>query len=69
MIPISISCSTELYALGLEHRDCTSHPVVQAWFGNPEMVNLLLQAGADPELRNCLGRSYLEALTLGGSGC
>jgi ankyrin repeat protein len=52
----------------LEHRDCTSHPVVQAWFGNPEMVNLLLQAGADPELRNCLGRSYLEALTLGGSG-
>ena len=38
---------------------------VQAWFGNPEMVNLLLQAGADPELRNCLGRRYMDALTLG----
>eukprot|EP00435_Cladocopium_sp_Y103_P033022 s297_g8.t1 len=42
---------------------------ISAWFGNPEMVNLFLQAGADPELRNCLGRSYLEALNSSNSCC
>jgi len=42
---------------------------ISAWFGNPEMVNLLLQAGADPELRNCLGRSYLEALNINCFNC
>ncbi|CAK9090336.1 Ankyrin-2 [Durusdinium trenchii] len=35
---------------------------IAAWFGNPEAVNLLLQARADPELRNDRGVGYLEVL-------
>lgn len=42
---------------------------ISAWFGNPEMVNLLLQAGADPELRNCLGRRYMDALNINHGVC
>ena len=38
---------------------------IAAWFGNPEMVNLLLEAKADPEIRNDRGTSYIEALNLG----
>ena len=38
---------------------------IAAWFGNPEMVNLLLEAKADPEIRNNRGESYLDALNLG----
>lgn len=42
---------------------------IAAWFGNPEMVNLLLEAKADPEIRNNRGESYLDALNFTHSGC
>ena len=44
--------------------DCTgSTPLyIAAWFGNPEAVNLLLQARADPEINNDRGERYLDVL-------
>ena len=42
---------------------------IAAWFGNPEIANLLLEARADPEIRNNRGRSYIEALNFAHSGC
>lgn len=33
-----------------------------AWFGNPEMVQILLDARADPTLRNIRNKTYLDVL-------
>ena len=41
--------------------------LIAAWFGNPEMVQILLDARADPTLRNIRNKTYLDLLH--GSSC